>query len=120
MVAVSHVAACAQTVQSEAGCQESTHECINRNFRPSATGLEGLGQRLTSVKTYLQSQIKALSGKQDQTIAAQAVMQEHLSHVGADVESTRMEVSEVRRPWQRNSGISLLGVRHAEQPSEEL
>jgi hypothetical protein len=59
-------------------------------------GLESLGQRVTSVKTYLQSQIKALSSKQDQTIQAQAVMQEHLAHVGADVESTRMEVSEVR------------------------
>ena len=60
------------------------------------TGLESLGQRVSSVKTYLQSQIKALSSKQDQTIQAQAVMQEHLAHVGADVESTRMEVSEVR------------------------
>ena len=58
-------------------------------------GLESLGQRVSSVKTYLQSQIKALSSKQDQTIQAQAVMQEHLAHVGADVESTRMEVSEV-------------------------
>lgn len=57
--------------------------------------MEGLGQRLTSVKTYLQSQIKALSSKQDQTMAAQAAMQEHLAHVGADVESTRIEVSEV-------------------------
>jgi hypothetical protein len=59
------------------------------------TGLESLGQRVTGVKTYLQSQIKALSNKQDQTIQAQAKMQEHLAHVGADVESTRMEVSEV-------------------------
>jgi len=59
------------------------------------TGLDGLGQRLSSVKTYLQGQIKALSGKQDQTMAAQAAMQEHLSHVGVDVENTHAEVSEV-------------------------
>jgi uncharacterized protein YoxC len=53
---------------------------------------------VTGVKTYLQSQIKALSNKQDQTIQAQAKMQEDLAHVGADVQSTRMEVSDVSAP----------------------
>ena len=47
------------------------------------------------MKTYLQSQIRALTAKQDQTIAAQAAMKEHLNVVGSDVEATRGEVSEV-------------------------
>ncbi len=58
-------------------------------------GLGALGERLSSVKTYLQSQIRALTTKQDQTIAAQGAMQEHLNVVGRDVEETRCEVSEV-------------------------
>mmetsp|Transcript_19265 Transcript_19265/g.58167 ORF Transcript_19265/g.58167 Transcript_19265/m.58167 type:complete len:398 (-) Transcript_19265:313-1506(-) len=58
-------------------------------------GLGALGDRLTSVKTYLQSQIRTLTTKQDQTMAAQAAMQEHLNVVGRDVEETRYEVSEM-------------------------
>ena len=66
--------------------------------RDGCAGLGALGDRLSSVKTYLQSQIRALTTKQDQTIAAQGAMQEHLNVVGRDVEETRCEVSEVLPP----------------------
>ena len=59
-------------------------------------GVDGLGQRLADVKAFLQQRIRALAVKQDETIAAQQRMKEHLDVVGRDVEHTRDEVSEVR------------------------
>jgi hypothetical protein len=72
-----------------------TRSSLKKSVGQLSDGLDGLGQRLSSVKTYLQGQIKALSGKQDQAMAVQAAMQEHLGVVGADVENTRAEVSEM-------------------------
>ncbi len=59
-------------------------------------GVDGLGQRLADVRAFLQQRIRALAVKQDETIAAQQRMKEHLDVVGRDVEHTRDEVSEVR------------------------
>jgi len=57
--------------------------------------VDGLGQRLADVRAFLQQRIRALAVKQDETIAAQQRMKEHLDVVGRDVEHTRDEVSEV-------------------------
>jgi hypothetical protein len=65
----------------------------------SRAGVDGLGQRLADVKAFLQQRIRALAVKQDETIAAQQRMKEHLEVVGRDVEHTRDEVSEVCTPF---------------------
>lgn len=59
-------------------------------------GLDGLGQRMNSMKAFLLLQIRGLSAKQDECAAAQAEMKGQLDSVANDVEHTRNEVSEVR------------------------
>ena len=71
---------------------------VERLLARLRAGVDGLGQRLADVKAFLQQRIRALAVKQDETIAAQQRMGEHLDVVGRDVEHTRDEVSEVRTP----------------------
>ena len=55
-----------------------------------------MGQRINNVKAFLQQQIRALSAKQDESIAVQAEMKAQLGSVAQDVEHTRGEVSQAR------------------------
>lgn len=61
-----------------------------------SAGLDGLSQRLNSVKAFLQQQIRGLAAKQDECLAEQAQMKAQLNDVAQDVQHTRGEVSEVR------------------------
>lgn len=62
----------------------------------SCAGLEGLAQRLNEVKARLQAKLAELSGKQDETIAAQKELARRLEEVGSDVTSTANQVKQVR------------------------
>lgn len=78
------------------------------------TGLDGLGQRMNSMKAFLLLQIRGLSAKQDECAAVQAEMKGQLGSVANDVEHTRNEVSEVCIP----SGLYyILASRQIMSPS---
>eukprot|EP00884_Botryococcus_braunii_P017000 jgi/Botrbrau1/3984/Bobra.0365s0056.1 len=72
-----------------------TRSSLNSSLGRVTAGVEGLSQRLQNVKAFLQQQVEAVSKKQDETIAAQQVMQRKLETVGTDVEGAREQVAGV-------------------------
>lgn len=60
-----------------------------------AAGLDAISGRLVELRARLQAKLMELSGKQDETIAAQKVLGEQLRVVGKEVESTCSQVRQV-------------------------
>ncbi|EIE21290.1 hypothetical protein COCSUDRAFT_57193 [Coccomyxa subellipsoidea C-169] len=72
-----------------------TRSSLTKSMSSVTAGVDSLSQRLSSMRTFVQQQVSALTKKQDDTLAAQAALEKQMSAVGDDVDDTRSKVDEV-------------------------
>ncbi|CAL5228557.1 g11713 [Coccomyxa viridis] len=81
-----------------------TRSSLSRSMSSVTAGVDGLTQRLSNMRQFVQQQINTLTAKQDDTLAAQAALEKQLAAVGDDVEDINTRVGEVHASVREMEG----------------